>query len=267
MRLISIRHLLSIAFVPLFAFAAIAQDEPAKPAVEPVAKPVAAPEQPTAKPKPDPTATTEKTSNESVREKKQNKVIEKKLEKATPEPDKKIDEKVKEKVEQKPAKPEPPERKILGNVGSLKNAKIPGQPWLIHDLKRPRPKAVTPGVIDTMPPADAVVLFDGTNLNEWYHIGSEDEAYEAQWKIRDGYFEVEPRTGSMLTLNSFASCQLHIEWMIPEGTAGAGQGRGNSGIKFMERYEVQILDSTPPRPDHHLLTKQRSQLPFKRAGL
>jgi len=244
-------RLASIALVPLLAFAAIAQDEPAKPAAEPIAKPATkpavAPDQPAAKPKPEPAATTEKSADESVREKRQIKAADKKLEKLTPESDKKVEEKVKDKVDQKPAKPEPPEKKILGNVGSLKNAKIPGQPWRIHDLKRPRPKAVTPGVIDTMPPADAVVLFDGTNLNEWYHLGSEDEAYEAQWKIRDGYFEVEPRTGSILTLNSYASCQLHIEWMIPEGTTGAGQGRGNSGIKFMERYEVQILDSNKNR--------------------
>ncbi len=245
MRIFSNTRLLSLALVPLFALASMGQEEPAKPAVKPATKPASiseqpAPEQPSAKPKAEPVAATEKVSDEPAKDKRQNKANEKKPDKTSPDADKK---KVEEKATQKPTKPEPPEKKILANVGSLKNSKIPGQPWLIHDLKRPRPKAVTPGVIDTMPPADAVVLFDGTNLNEWYQVGSEDEAYEAQWKIHDGYFEVEPKTGSMVTLNSYGSCQLHIEWMIPEGTTGASQGRGNSGIKLMERYEVQILDS------------------------
>jgi hypothetical protein len=102
---------------------------------------------------------------------------------------------------------------------------------------------VRPGVVDTAPPSDAIILFDGENLDQWYHIGSEEEIYEAQWNVQDGYFEIEPKTGSLVSLDSFGSCQLHIEWMIPKGTTGTSQGRGNSGVKFMERYEVQVLDS------------------------
>lgn len=146
-----------------------------------------------------------------------------------------------------PTKAPAPEKVPLEKIGSNTNSFIPGLPWRIHDIKRPRPKAVQPGKIDSAPPADARVLFDGKDLSEWYHpgagLGQEDEAYVPQWKIRDGYFEIEPRTGSILTIDSFGSCQLHIEWMIPEGTTGSGQGRGNSGIKLMERYEVQVLDS------------------------
>jgi hypothetical protein len=137
------------------------------------------------------------------------------------------------------------EKKPLPKIGSVATPQIPGQPWRIHDIKRPRPKMVKPGVVDSAPPADARILFDGKDLGEWYHPGNaeEDVAYEPRWKVVDGYFEIEPHTGSILTVDSFASCQFHIEWMIPEGTTGTSQGRGNSGIKFMERYEVQILDS------------------------
>jgi Domain of Unknown Function (DUF1080) len=142
-------------------------------------------------------------------------------------------------------KPEPPPGKVpLPKLGSNTNEFIPGMPWRVHDLRRPRPKAVQPGKIDSAPPADARILFGGKDLSEWYHPGMEDEIYEPQWKVhQNGYFEIEPRSGSILTIDSFGSCQLHIEWMVPEGTIGTSQGRGNSGIKFMERYEVQVLDS------------------------
>jgi hypothetical protein len=36
---------------------------------------------------------------------------------------------------------------------------------------------------------------------------------------------------------------LHLEWATPSEVQGEGQKRGNSGIFFMGRYEVQILDS------------------------
>ncbi len=250
----------------------LAQDDPAKPTDPPASKPAAKAdeaatpkaevpiEKPKTDPKPKADAAPQKPANEPTNETKPDKPVadEKKTDK--PESDSKTaakespgnqdskpNAKQTNKPASKPVKPEPPEKKSLPNVGSLKHPLIPGQAWRIHDLKRPRPKAVSPGVIDTSPPADAVVLFDGESLDNWYHIGSEEEIYEAQWKVQDGYFEVEPRTGSLLSLDSFGSCQLHIEWMIPKGTTGTSQGRGNSGIKLMERYEVQILDSVNNR--------------------
>jgi hypothetical protein len=36
---------------------------------------------------------------------------------------------------------------------------------------------------------------------------------------------------------------LHVEFATPEKVVGKGQGRGNSGIFLMNRYEVQVLDS------------------------
>ncbi len=136
-----------------------------------------------------------------------------------------------------------PQRKRLPHIGSMNSAKIPGQPWRIHDALRPRPPVVTPGQENHLPPSDAIILFDGKDLSNWCHRGEEDEFYEAEWKIIDGTLEVAPRTGNLYTLDSFSSCQLHIEWQIPEGTKGTSQGRGNSGIKLMERFEIQVLDS------------------------
>ncbi len=154
-------------------------------------------------------------------------------------------EKTKEPV--KPSPPPKPVKKPLPRMGDTNNQMIPGQPWHIHDRNRPRPLAVAPGSTDDAPPADAVVLFDGTSLSEWCHRGTEDELFEPMWKIEDGYLEIVPNTGNLYTIDSFGSCQLHLEWQIPEGIQGTSQGRGNSGVKLMERYELQILDSFKSR--------------------
>lgn len=96
----------------------------------------------------------------------------------------------------------------------------------------PEVKVVDPGKPGE-PPADAIVLFDGTDLSQWH--GGE------KWLIEDGYAVVQ---GSDITSKqSFGSCQLHLEWAAPEKIKGEGQGRGNSGIYLMSTYEVQILDS------------------------
>jgi hypothetical protein len=96
----------------------------------------------------------------------------------------------------------------------------------------PEPKRVTPGE-NGGPPSDAVVLFDGTNLDQWE--GGD------QWKIADGC--AIPRRGGIHTKESFGDCQLHVEFATPERVEGSGQGRGNSGVYLMGRYEVQVLDS------------------------
>jgi hypothetical protein len=112
--------------------------------------------------------------------------------------------------------------------------------WGIHDINRPQPRVVTPGTEDRLPPSDAIVLFDGKNLSAWR---SDKDGGAAQWKVENGYMEVVPGTGDILTRQAFGSCQLHIEWATPEVVAGSGQTRGNSGVYPMDRYEVQVLDS------------------------
>jgi hypothetical protein len=88
------------------------------------------------------------------------------------------------------------------------------------------------------PPSDAVVLFEGRDLSAWRGRDG-----EARWTVSDGAFTVAPGTGDIRTRRAFGDVQLHLEWRTPTAVTGAGQGRGNSGVFLMERYEVQILDS------------------------
>ena len=89
------------------------------------------------------------------------------------------------------------------------------------------------------PPSDAVVLFDGSSLDAWRHSDGRTPA----WKIQDGYAEVSPGTGDLLTVRPFGDCQLHLEWATPSPTKGSDQEPGNSGVYLMSTWEIQILDS------------------------
>jgi hypothetical protein len=129
---------------------------------------------------------------------------------------------------------------------------IPGTKWHVHDGERPQPKVVTPGEFSTQEkvgsaPSDAVVLFDGKDLNQWRHGNGKD----ATWKVENGYAEVAPKSGDIFTKAEFGpDVQLHLEFATPP-PEGDGQGRGNSGAFLFGRYEIQILDSynNPTYPD------------------
>ena len=108
-----------------------------------------------------------------------------------------------------------------------------------HDLERPKPAVVTPGATLGQPPSDAVVLFDGTSLDAW----ASQDGKAAGWTMRDGYMETAPGAGPIQTKRGFGDVQLHVEWAAPAKPEGNGQGRGNSGVIIMGRYEVQVLDS------------------------
>src|SRR3954469_18701571 len=113
------------------------------------------------------------------------------------------------------------------------------------EVWEPVPKVVTPGTSTTTPPADAVLLFDGKNLNEW--VSTKDKA-PAQWTVADGILTVNKPAGNIETKRSFKNYQLHLEWRIPEKISGEGQGRGNSGVFLASTgpgdagYELQIMD-------------------------
>jgi len=120
---------------------------------------------------------------------------------------------------------------------------IPGQKWKVHDLKRPLPPKVTPGlpILSPAPPSDAIVLFDGKDLSQWVSGGGRGgPAGAPNWKIENGYGEM---AGGITTKEKFGDCQLHVEWttLQPTDPARHGQGRGNSGIVLMGRYEIQVL--------------------------
>jgi hypothetical protein len=106
------------------------------------------------------------------------------------------------------------------------------------EVWEPEPAMVTPGS-NNAAPSDAIVLFDGTDLSAWESV----KGGEAKWTVADGAVTVKPRTGAIHTKKSFGSCQLHLEFQTPAEIVGEGQGRGNSGVFLMGRYEVQVLDS------------------------
>ena len=115
------------------------------------------------------------------------------------------------------------------------------------EVYTPIPKTVVPGSQWGMPPSDAVILFDGKNLDAWH--AEKNENQPAQWPVENGIFTVDKQAGGIVTRQKFTNYQLHIEWMIPENITGEGQLRGNSGIFLAntgdgdEGYEIQILDS------------------------
>jgi hypothetical protein len=130
-------------------------------------------------------------------------------------------------------------------LGYTSTGLVPGQKWHVHDRNRPHPPIQAPPAPSdaefARPPAGAVVLFDGTNLDKWY-TRKKGEVLPAPWKVENGYAEV--RGGTIYSKEKFGDCKLHIEWMAPAPPKGFGQGRGNSGVFFCDgKYEVQILDS------------------------
>jgi hypothetical protein len=138
-------------------------------------------------------------------------------------------------------------------VGYSDTPFLPDGKWRVHDGARPQPRIVTPGAPSTLaragtPPSDAVVLFDGADLSQWESTGGGP----AKWKIGPGgWMEVVPRTGDIQTKEHFGDVQLHVEWRAPTVVKGDSQGRGNSGVFLMGRYEIQVLDcyDNPTYPD------------------
>ena len=134
---------------------------------------------------------------------------------------------------------------LAASCTTLAAALMASFPFQPGEAPLPTPKIITPGTPPTdlpmPPPSDAVVLFDGTaaTLAGW----SQGNGSPAGWTIdsKDGSMTVA--AGSIMTKESFGDCQLHIEFASPAKVEGEGQGRGNSGVYFQARYEVQVLDS------------------------
>lgn len=104
----------------------------------------------------------------------------------------------------------------------------------------PQPRVVSPGNITTnSAPSDAIVLFDGSNLDAWTNG---DGSAAAGWTVKKGIVTVDKSKGDIVTKQKFGSFQLHIEWCVPEDIQGESQSRGNSGVFLQDMYEVQILD-------------------------
>jgi len=106
------------------------------------------------------------------------------------------------------------------------------------------PKVVTSGTEAGDPPSDAIILI-GTDeeryMKSWVGGGEEQAPH---WSFEDGVVTVsrDKGRGSLKTREVFKDIQLHLEWKTPL-TDKKGQAGTNSGLFFMGRYEIQILNS------------------------
>ncbi len=100
------------------------------------------------------------------------------------------------------------------------------------------------------PPAGAVVLFDGTNVDAW-----------------DGKGKIETVGGEKLlasgpeTKAKFTSYQLHLEFRTPFKPSVKGQDRGNSGVYIHHTYEFQVLDSFALVPENNFAGSLYTMVP------
>ena len=129
---------------------------------------------------------------------------------------------------------------LLGLIAFAAAQTIPKMDWAVHDPDRPLPPVIDPGPAGPPipPPAGAVVLFGGKDLDQW----TDGAGNPAQWKIENGHMEVTAKAGSIQTKQGFGDCHLHVEWAAPVAVKGESQERGNSGVFLMNLYEVQVLD-------------------------
>jgi hypothetical protein len=99
---------------------------------------------------------------------------------------------------------------------------------------------VTPGQMNTDAPSDATILYNGNGLGAF----QKKDGSPAGWKIdADGAVTDIKGAGDLITKEAFGNCQLHIEFREPAEVKSSGQGRGNSGVYIMGKYEIQVLDS------------------------
>ena len=87
----------------------------------------------------------------------------------------------------KKAKAAPPKSHPTGYTDT---PMLPGGKWRVHDDTRPRPEVVTPGRAASGAPSDAMVLFDGSDLDEWV---MEKDGSACDWIVKEGFVEVPPK--------------------------------------------------------------------------
>ncbi|MDN3666619.1 DUF1080 domain-containing protein [Algibacter miyuki] len=132
-------------------------------------------------------------------------------------------------------------------VSVVSNEKVEMNKGLIEPKKPketevwgPKPKVVTVDE-ETKIPSDAIVLFNGSNFEEW--VSSTDSS-NVNWVLNpDKSMTVKNKAGDIQTKRNFGDMQLHIEWKSSKEIRGDGQHRSNSGVFIQNRYEVQVLDN------------------------
>jgi len=95
------------------------------------------------------------------------------------------------------------------------------------EVYKPIPPIVTSGKTPQDAPSDAIILFNGRNLDAWY---GDDSTKAPGWDVVNGILTVNKKKGGLMTKQKFIDYQLHLEYRIPVDITGEGQMRGNSGI-------------------------------------
>jgi hypothetical protein len=154
---------------------------------------------------------------------------------------------------QLPQRPTPGQQAAFSRMQNLYDSLSPMQKSMffieVKHIMDPEVPIIQPGTANSNPPSDAIILFDGKDINkEWEESagrpgGTPNVKPAVTWVIKDGAMESVKGSGSVRTKRLFEDFQLHIEWKTPSVITGEGQGRGNSGIIIQGIYELQILDS------------------------
>jgi hypothetical protein len=152
-----------------------------------------------------------------------------------------------------PQRPTPAQQEAFTRMQSLYDSLSPMQKMMflieVKHIMEPEVEIIQPGATNIEPPSDAIILFDGKDINKeweeaaWRPGGTPNVKPAVTWVIKDGAMESVQGSGSVRTKRLFEDFQLHIEWKTPSMITGEGQGRGNSGIIIQGIYELQILDS------------------------
>jgi hypothetical protein len=138
------------------------------------------------------------------------------------------------------AQDKPAEKPADKPLGYQDTPLIPGTKWHIHDGERPQPRIVTPGKAVGDAPSDAIVLFNGKDLSQF----KKNPDPKPNWTVENGEAISVKGSGYLESVGEFGpDLQLHVEWAAPVPPAGTSQGRGNSGVFLLGRYEIQVLDS------------------------
>jgi hypothetical protein len=80
----------------------------------------------------------------------------------------------------------------------------------LPDSWKPTPPLVT--INEKGIPSDAIILFDGSNLDAWCSVKSPTQP--ASWKIIDNTLVVQPNSGDICTKLPHKDIQLHIEFFV-----------------------------------------------------
>lgn len=139
-------------------------------------------------------------------------------------------------------KQEKKEEIVTDSKAEIKTETIKKEPKKPEETEvwEPKPKTVNVN-LETGIPSDAIVLFDGSNFEQW--ISSTDST-AVKWDLnKDGSMTVKDKTGDIQTQQNFGDLQLHIEWRSSQKNTGTNQSKSNSGVFLQNRYEVQVLDN------------------------